>query len=549
MKENFNFDVLVIGSGGAGLSLALKLANVQTRVAVLSKFALTSGSTYYAQGGISAVFDANDSIESHLNDTLNAGAGLCDTDIVELTVKHGKESIDWLREQGVKFTQEQTKKGETKLHLNREGGHSHRRVVHTDDATGKAVSLSLIERAQENQFIELFEYYNVIDLITQIDKGTKQCVGAYVFNNHQQRVETFAAKITVLATGGASKAYLYSTNPHSSTGDGMAVAWRAGCRVSNLEFMQFHPTCLYHPAGNSFLISEALRGEGGRLILPDGRAFMHHFDERGELAPRDIVARAIDHEMKKRGIDCVYLDISHKPESFIREHFPNIYQQCLEFDIDITQQPIPVVPAAHYTCGGVITDSYARTDIENLYAVGEVACTGLHGANRMASNSLLECLVFAQRASDKIKQKLPQITPIQNIAPWDESKVSDSDEEVVVSHNWSELRHFMWDYVGIVRTDKRLDRAMNRVELLKKEIAEYYTYFRVTSDLLELRNLVIVAELIIRCAQQRKESRGLHYTLDYPEIDTSKPAQNTILTPENYTVNTRPPRVSSIKHP
>ena len=536
MKENFNFDVLVIGSGGAGLSLALKLANVQTRVAVLSKFALTSGSTYYAQGGISAVFDANDSIESHLNDTLNAGAGLCDTDIVELTVKHGKESIDWLREQGVKFTQEQTKTGETKLHLNREGGHSHRRVVHTDDATGKAVSLSLIERAQENPFIELYEYANVIDLITQIDKGTKQCVGAYVFNNHQQRVETFAAKITVLATGGASKAYLYSTNPHSSTGDGMAVAWRTGCRVSNLEFMQFHPTCLYHPAGNSFLISEALRGEGGRLILPDGRAFMHHFDERGELAPRDIVARAIDHEMKKRGIDCVYLDISHKPESFIREHFPNIYQQCLEFDIDITQQPIPVVPAAHYTCGGVITDSYARTDIENLYAVGEVACTGLHGANRMASNSLLECLVFAQRASDKIKQKLPQITPIQNIAPWDESKVSDSDEEVVVSHNWSELRHFMWDYVGIVRTDKRLDRAMNRVELLKKEIAEYYKYFRVTSDLLELRNLVIVAELIIRCAQQRKESRGLHYTLDYPEIDTSKPAQNTILTPENYTV-------------
>ena len=549
MKENFNFDVLVIGSGGAGLSLALKLANAQTRVAVLSKFALTSGSTYYAQGGISAVFDANDSIESHLNDTLNAGAGLCDTDIVELTVKHGKESIDWLREQGVKFTQEQTKTGETKLHLNREGGHSHRRVVHTDDATGKAVSLSLIERAQENPFIELFEYANVIDLITQTHDGLKRCVGAYVFNSQQQRVDSFAAKITVLATGGASKAYLYSTNPHSSTGDGMAVAWRAGCRVSNLEFMQFHPTCLYHPAGNSFLISEALRGEGGRLILPDGRAFMHHFDERGELAPRDIVARAIDHEMKKRGIDCVYLDISHRPESFIREHFPNIYQQCLEFDIDITQQPIPVVPAAHYTCGGVITDSYARTDIENLYAVGEVACTGLHGANRMASNSLLECLVFAQRASDKIKQKLPQITHIQNIAPWDESKVSDSDEEVVVSHNWSELRHFMWDYVGIVRTDKRLDRAMNRVELLKKEIAEYYTYFRVTSDLLELRNLVIVAELIIRCAQQRKESRGLHYTLDYPEIDTSKPAQNTILTPENYTVNTRPPRVSSSKHP
>jgi L-aspartate oxidase len=536
VKDNFNFDVLIIGSGGAGLSLALKLADTKTRVAVLSKFALTSGSTYYAQGGISAVFDANDSIESHLNDTLNAGAGLCDTDIVELTVKHGKESIDWLCEQGVQFTQEQTKTGETKLHLNREGGHSHRRVVHTDDATGKAVSLSLIQRAQENPFIELFEYANVIDLITQTHDGLKRCVGAYVFNSQHQRVDTFSAKITVLATGGASKAYLYSTNPHSSTGDGMAVAWRAGCRVSNLEFMQFHPTCLYHPAGNSFLISEALRGEGGRLILPDGRAFMHHFDERGELAPRDIVARAIDHEMKKRGIDCVYLDISHKPAPFIREHFPNIYQQCLELGIDITQQPIPVVPAAHYTCGGVITDSYARTDIDNLYAVGEVACTGLHGANRMASNSLLECLVFAQRASVHIKKTLPQIAPVRDITPWDESKVSDSDEEVVVAHNWSELRHFMWDYVGIVRTDKRLDRAMNRVELLKKEIAEYYQYFRVTSDLLELRNLVIVAELIIRCAQQRKESRGLHYTLDYPETDTSKPAQNTILIPENYTV-------------
>ena len=534
MKDEFNFDVLIIGSGGAGLSLALKLADAQTRVAVLSKFALTAGSTYYAQGGISAVFDAEDSLESHLNDTLNEGAGLCNEEIVKLTVNHGKESIDWLREQGVIFTEEQTISGETKLHLNREGGHSHRRVVHTADATGKAVSLSLIEREQENPNIELFEHHNIIDLITESSADGKRCIGAYVFNSLLSHVETFAAKIVVLATGGASKAYLYSTNPQSSTGDGMAVAWRAGCRVSNLEFMQFHPTCLYHPAGNSFLISEAVRGEGGRLILPDGSAFMHHFDERGELAPRDIVARAIDHEMKKRGIDCVYLDISHKPVPFIREHFPNIYQTCLKFDIDITQQPIPVVPAAHYTCGGVLTDSFARTDIENLYAVGEVACTGLHGANRMASNSLLECLVFAGRASEDIKQKLPQLTMPKNLKPWDESQVSDSDEEVVVAHNWNELRHFMWDYVGIVRTDKRLNRAMNRVELLKKEIAEYYAHFRVTSDLLELRNLVIVAELIIRCAQQRKESRGLHYTLDYPELDSTQPAQNTVLKPNGF---------------
>jgi len=532
VKEDFSFDVLVVGSGGAGLTLALKLANAQTRVAVLSKFALTAGSTYYAQGGISAVFDAEDSIESHLNDTLDSGAGLCNEEIVRLTVNHGKKSIDWLREQGVMFTEEQSISGETKLHLNREGGHSHRRVVHTDDATGKAVSLSLIERAQENLYIELFEHHNVIDLITE----NNRCVGAYVFNSLQQHVKTFAAKVIVLATGGASKAYLYSTNPQSSTGDGMAVAWRAGCRVSNLEFMQFHPTCLYHPAGHSFLISEAVRGEGGRLILPDGSEFMHHFDERAELAPRDIVARAIDHEMKKRGIECVYLDISHKPAPFIREHFPNIYQQCLQFDIDITQQPIPVVPAAHYTCGGVMTDSFARTDIENLYAVGEVACTGLHGANRMASNSLLECLVFAECASEDIKQKLPQLSMPKNLPQWDESQVSDSDEEVVVSHNWNELRHFMWDYVGIVRTDKRLNRAMNRVELLKKEIAQYYQDFRVTSDLLELRNLVVVAELIIRCAQERKESRGLHYTLDYPKLDDSQPAKNTVLTPKNYCV-------------
>ena len=535
MPYSTNYDVLVIGSGGAGLSLALKLAEHPMRIAVLSKFALTSGSTYYAQGGISAVFDAEDSIESHIEDTLDAGAGLCNPEIVRLTVTHGKSSIDWLRQQGVLFTEEQTQSGETKLHLNREGGHSHRRIVHTNDATGKAVSLSLIERTKEHANIELFEHHNVVDLITVPNSAAsaKRVIGAYVLDAQTHRVKTIAARVVVLATGGANKVYLYSTNPQSSTGDGIALAWRAGCRVSNMEFMQFHPTCLYHPhpQARSFLISEAVRGEGGKLILPDGSPFMQNFDPRGELAPRDIVARAIDHEIKKRGIDCVYLDISHKSEQFIREHFPTIYQHCLEFGIDITKAPIPVVPAAHYTCGGVLTDSHARTDIDNLYAIGEVACTGLHGANRMASNSLLECLVFADLASEDILQKLAAIPAVPNIPDWDESQVSDSDEEVVVSHNWDELRHFMWDYVGIVRTDKRLNRAMNRVELLKKEIAEYYGNFRVTSDLLELRNLVIVAELIIRCAQQRKESRGLHYTLDYPETDNSKPAQNTILSP------------------
>ncbi len=530
------YDVLIIGSGGAGLSLALKLAEHSVQVAVLSKFALTAGSTYYAQGGISAVFDADDSIESHIEDTLNAGAGLCDPDIVRLAVTYGKNSINWLREQGVVFTEEKVITGETKLHLTKEGGHSHRRVVHAADATGKAVSLSLIERALEHPNVHLLEHHNVVELITATEPGSptnaaKKAIGAYVLDSKQQRVKTLSARVVVLATGGASKVYLYSTNPQSATGDGIALAWRAGCRVSNLEFMQFHPTCLYHPNAGSFLISEAVRGEGGKLVLPDGSPFMQDFDPRGELAPRDIVARAIDHEIKKRGIDCVYLDISYKPANFIKSHFPNIYEQCLKFDIDITKQPIPVVPAAHYTCGGVMTDSFARTDITNLYAIGEVACTGLHGANRMASNSLLECLVFADRASEDILSKLTKIPVAPAIRDWDESQVSNSDEEVVVSHNWDELRRFMWDYVGIVRTNKRLDRAMHRVTLLKSEIAEYYENFRVTSDLLELRNLVIVAELIIRCAQLRKESRGLHYTLDYPQRDNSKPPQNSVLIP------------------
>ena len=532
MQHSINYDVLIIGSGGAGLGLALKLADHAT-IAVLSKFSLTESSTYFAQGGISAVLDAHDSIESHIEDTIISGAGLCDPEVVKLTVMEGKKSINWLIDQGVPFTERQSRHGRTELHLNQEGGHSHRRIVHSADSTGKALSLSLLQRTQEHPDIELLEDHNVIDLITtkKIGLPGNRVLGAYVLDTKHDIVKSISARMVCLATGGASKVYLYSSNPDVSTGDGVALAWRAGCRIANMEFMQFHPTCLYHPNARSFLISEAVRGEGGKLILPDGSPFMQEFDPRGELAPRDIVARAIDHEMKKRGVDCVYLDISHKPANFIREHFPTIYEQCLKFNIDITKEPIPVVPAAHYTCGGVLVDNHARTNIEGLYAVGEVACTGLHGANRMASNSLLECLVFADRASKMILKELPETPLPPQLPAWDESQVSDSDEEVVVSHNWDELRRFMWDYVGIVRTDKRLERAMHRIDLLKKEIAEYYGNFRVTSDLLELRSLVTVAELIIRCAQQRKESRGLHYTLDYPETDNSKPPQNTILTP------------------
>ena len=504
---------------------------------MLSKFALTDSSTYYAQGGISAVFDnKNDSIDSHIDDTLIAGAGLCNPDIVRLTVSQGRNSIEWLRQQGVMFTEELTASGKKRLHLNREGGHSHRRIVHTDDATGKAVALSLIDRARQHPNIALLEFHNAVELITTIrpEDGSKYVQGAYVLDSQRGHIKAIAAKIVVLATGGANKVYLYSTNPHVSSGDGIALAWRAGCRVSNMEFMQFHPTCLYHPSARSFLISEAVRGEGGRLILPNGERFMQHYHEQLELAPRDIVARAIDSEIKKHGLDCVYLDISHKTRDFIQKHFPTIYMQCLELDIDISQQPIPVVPAAHYTCGGVMTDINARTDIANLYAIGEVACTGLHGANRMASNSLLECLVFAEQANQAIRQQIDSLEMPPALPAWDESQVSDSDEDVLIAHNWDELRRFMWDYVGIVRTNKRLARAWHRLVVLKDEIAEYYSQYRVTSDLLELRSLVIAAELIIRCAQQRQESRGLHYTKDYPLPDNSAPPRNTILTPDNY---------------
>ncbi len=539
-RSPHEYDVLIIGSGAAGLSLALRLAG-KARIAVLSKAALREGNTLWAQGGIAAVLDEDrEAIESHVRDTLTAGAGLCHPEAVRFTIEHGRESIQWLIDQGVPFTRVSSVDGEPRYHLTREGGHSHRRIFHAADTTGHAIETTLEQKVRQHREIALFEHHMAVDLITaaKLGEGKQRVLGAYVLDRRRDRVVTFRAPVVVLATGGASKVYLYTTNPDLSTGDGVAMAWRAGCRVANMEFNQFHPTCLYHPRAKSFLISEAVRGEGGRLLLPDGTPFMKQFDPRAELAPRDIVARAIDHVMKRHGLEHVLLDISHKPAEFIKEHFPNIHRRCLEFGFDITREPIPVVPAAHYTCGGVMTDLHARTDIPGLYAVGEVAFTGLHGANRMASNSLLECLVFAAAAATDIERRLPHLTTPPALPPWDESRVTDSDEEVVVTHNWDELRRFMWDYVGIVRSDKRLQRAMHRVELLRREIDEYYGHFRITSDLLELRNLVVVAELIVRCAMARKESRGLHYTLDHPEPDTSRPPRDTILIPP-------PPRSSA----
>lgn len=535
-------DILIIGCGAAGLSLALRLADT-ARVVALAKGPVHEGSTYYAQGGVSAVLDAGDSIESHLQDTLVAGAGLCHADAVRFTVEHGRTVVEWLSGQGVPFTREPNAEGGADYHLHREGGHSHRRIVHAADATGRAIQTSLEERARQHPNITLHDHFSAVDLITSRKLGLpgNRCLGAYVLDRRSGRVEALAARFVVLATGGASRVYLYSSNPDGSTGDGIAMAWRAGCRVANLEFMQFHPTCLYHPQAKNFLISEAVRGEGGYLLLPDGTRFMRNFDVRMELAPRDIVARAIDHEMKRLGAECVFLDISHKPADFIRDHFPNIHAKCLEYGFDLTRQPIPVVPAAHYTCGGVMTDLRARSDVEGLYAVGEVAFTGLHGANRMASNSLLECLVFAAAAAEDIRPRLDRAPEPPILPAWDESRVTDSDEEVVVSHNWAELRQFMWDYVGIVRTNKRLQRALHRVELLLREIGEYYGNFRISGNLIELRNLAQVADLIIRCALARRESRGLHYTLDYPQAGESAPVQDTVLVPANFAGADAPP--------
>ncbi|MBD3649563.1 MAG: L-aspartate oxidase, partial [Pseudomonadales bacterium] len=527
-------DVLVIGSGAAGMTLALKLGH-EHRVAMICKDIAREGSTYYAQGGVAAVLDEYDSVESHIEDTLDAGAGLCHEDVVRFTVEHSSEAINWLIDLGVQFDRQTGEDGKSGFHLTREGGHSHRRVIHAADATGREIAVTLSEKLRTLTNVELFERYAAIDLVTEDKVGHKgkNCIGAYVLNLETGQVELFRAQFVVLATGGASKVYLYTSNPDTASGDGIAMAWRAGCRIANLEFNQFHPTCLYHPAAKSFLITEALRGEGAKLILPDGSRFMERFDKRGELAPRDIVARAIDHEMKRLGCDCVYLDISHKDADFIKAHFPTIYSRCMEFGIDITQSPIPIVPAAHYTCGGIVTDTNGLTDIPNLYAIGESSFTGLHGANRMASNSLLECLVFATAAAEHIKQRDWPVSSDIKVPSWDESQVTNSDEDVVISHNWDELRRFMWDYVGIVRTDKRLQRARRRVQLLQQEVTEYYSNYRISNDLIELRNLILVAELIIQSAIRRKESRGLHFTLDYPDLLPE--ARDTILIPGSST--------------
>ncbi|EFB5200118.1 L-aspartate oxidase [Escherichia coli] len=530
-------DVLIIGSGAAGLSLALRLAD-QHQVIVLSKGPVTEGSTFYAQGGIAAVFDETDSIDSHVEDTLIAGAGICDRHAVEFVASNARSCVQWLIDQGVLFDTHVQPNGEESYHLTREGGHSHRRILHAADATGREVQSTLVSKAQNHPNIRVLERSNAVDLIVS-DKiglpGTRRVVGAWVWNRNKETVETCHAKAVVLATGGASKVYQYTTNPDISSGDGIAMAWRAGCRVANLEFNQFHPTALYHPQARNFLLTEALRGEGAYLKRPDGTRFMPDFDERGELAPRDIVARAIDHEMKRLGADCMFLDISHKPADFIRQHFPMIYEKLLGLGIDLTQEPIPIVPAAHYTCGGVMVDDHGRTDVESLYAIGEVSYTGLHGANRMASNSLLECLVYGWSAAEDITRRMPYAHGVSTLPPWDESRVENPDERVVIQHNWHELRLFMWDYVGIVRTTKRLERALRRITMLQQEIDEYYAHFRVSNNLLELRNLVQVAELIVRCAMMRKESRGLHFTLDYPELLThSGPS---ILSPGNHYIN------------
>lgn len=512
MNDTF-YDVAVIGSGAAGSTLALALAD-HAKVALISKAELAEGSTRYAQGGIAAVMSATDSIDSHVQDTLEAGAGLCHEKAVRFTVENSKQAIEWLIEQGVPFTRNEST--DDSYHLTQEGGHSQRRILHAKDATGRAVSDTLLQRLHEHPSIHAFENHVAVDLVVERDHPTPICSGVYILDTTKEIITNLRAKFVVLATGGASKVYLYTSNPDGASGDGIAMAWRAGCRIVNMEFNQFHPTCLYHPQAKSFLITEAVRGEGGKLLLANGERFMDKFDERAELAPRDIVARAIDHEMKRLGQDCVYLDISHKSKEFISSHFPTILERCAELGIDMLKEPIPVVPAAHYTCGGVAVNTRGLTDIENLYAVGETTFSGLHGANRMASNSLLECVVYAQSAAKDILNKLPKTNWIGAEQMWDESRVVDSDEDVIISHNWDELRRFMWDYVGIVRTTKRLQRAQHRVQLLQSEISEYYSNYRVSSDLIELRNLATVAELIIESALRRTESRGLHYTLDFP---------------------------------
>jgi len=534
------YDVIIIGSGAAGLTAALTLAQ-DKRVLVIAKGALDGGSTNWAQGGIAAVLDAGDSFESHVEDTMIAGAGLNDRATVEFVVSEAPAAIERLAALGVPFNANEDKGGAAfgeRWHLTREGGHSHRRIVHVDDATGAAVQQALVKAAEANPNITLAPDMVAIDLITSRNaekySGDGHVWGVYAYNRKTKHVDAFVGRATILATGGAGRAYLFSTAPRGATGDGIAMAWRAGCRVSNMEMNQFHPTCLYNLDVKNFLITEAVRGEGGLLKLPPGvpnggKRFMDRHDKRGELAPRDVVARAIDHEIKRLGLDYVHLDISHKGSEFVKEHFPTIYARLLDLDIDITKEPIPVVPAQHYTCGGVIIDLDGRTDLPGLYAAGEVSESGLHGANRLASNSLLECFVFGEAAAKHIRAHWEDLPAPPPIKPWDESRVTDSDEEVIVTHNWKEIRRFMWDYVGIVRTTKRLERAKHRIDLLASEVDEYYGNFRVTPDLIELRNLVEVARLIIRSALKRHESRGLHYTLDYPEM--LERAEDTVLAP------------------
>ena len=516
--------VVVIGAGLAGLTVALHLADKQP-VVVLAKRRLEEAATAWAQGGIVGVLGSDDSVESHVRDTQAAGAGLVDERTAEFIARHSAEAVEWLVERGVPFSPDPT--GPLGLHLTREGGHAVRRIAHAADATGKAIHDVLLDEVRKHPNITLREKWMAVDLITNrhlkrsqqdpttvrsLDAG--RCHGVYALDIEHGCVETLAASAVVLASGSVGKVYRYTSNPDTSTGDGIAMAWRAGCRVSNMEFIQFHPTCLYHPQERSFLMTEALRGEGGILRLPDGTRFMPDHDERGELAPRDIVARAIDFEMKKHGLDHVWLDATHLGEAFLKEHFPTIHARCLSLGIDIAREPIPVVPAAHYTCGGVVTDLHGRTDLPGLYAVGETTYTGLHGANRLASNSLLECVVLGRTCAEDIQATLPDQVP--RVRDWDESQVTDADEEVVIAHNWDELRLLMWNYVGIVRTTRRLERALHRIKLLRNEIDDYYAAFRVSRDLLELRNLVDCAELIVRSALSRQESRGLHFSRDYP---------------------------------